>query len=151
MTAEIRHAVDSDIPEIEHVISEAYECYIPRIGKPPGPVRDDYALRVAEGVVWILTIGEETVGVVVIKPEAGHMLLENVAVKPERQGEGFGRRLIEFAEIRARESGYHKIQLYTNEAMHENLVLYPKLGYHEFRRAYDSGFHRVFFKKTFRE
>ncbi len=68
VTAEIRHAVDSDIPEIEHVISEAYKCYIPRIGKPPSPMTDDYALRVAEGMVWILVIGAETVGVVVIKP-----------------------------------------------------------------------------------
>ena len=41
---------------------------------------DDYTLQVAQGRVWILTIGAETVGVVVIKPEAGHMLLENVAV-----------------------------------------------------------------------
>lgn len=151
LTAEIRHAVESDIPEVEHVVSEAYKFYIPRIGKPPSPMRDDYTLQVAQGRVWILTIGAETVGVVVIKPEAGHMLLENVAVKPERQGKGFGRRLIEFAETRARESGYHEIQLYTNAAMHENLALYPKLGFQEFRRGYDSGFHRVFFKKTLRE
>lgn len=151
LTAEIRHAVESDTAEIEHVVSEAYKCYIPRIGKPPSPMRDDYTLQVAQGRVWILTIGAETIGVVVIKPEAGYMLLENVAVKPERQGEGFGRRLIEFAETRAREFGYREIQLYTNAAMHENLALYPKLGYQEFRRSYDSGFHRVFFKKTLRE
>lgn len=147
LTAEIRHALESDISDIEHVVCEAYKRYIPRIGKPPGPMRDDYTLRVAQGAVWVLTIGAETVGIVVIKSEGDHMLLENVAVKPERQGEGFGRRLIEFAETRARESGYQEIQLYTNAAMHENLALYPRLGYQEFRRAYDSGFHRVFFKK----
>lgn len=149
--AEIRRAAESDIPEIEHLVSEAYQCYIPRIGKPPSPMRDDYTLQVSQGRVWILTIGAETVGVVVIKPGADHMLLENVAVKPKRQGEGFGRSLIEFAEARALESGYPEIQLYTNEAMHENLALYARLGYQEFRRAYDSGFYRVFFKKTLRE
>ena len=98
-----------------------------------------------------MTIGEEIVGVVVIKPEAGHLLLENVAVKPERQGQGFGRLLIQFAETKARESGYREIQLYANVAMHENRALYAKLGYQEFRRGYDSGFHRVFFKKTLGE
>jgi ribosomal protein S18 acetylase RimI-like enzyme len=148
LTAEVRQAAESDIPEVERVVSEAYKGYIPRIGKPPSPMVDDYTLRVAQGMVWILTIGAETIGIVVIKPEAGYMLLENVAVRPGRQGEGFGRRLIDFAETRAREFGYQEIQLYTNAAMHENLALYPKLGYQEFRRGYDSGFHRVFFKKT---
>lgn len=143
--------MESDIAEIEHVVSEAYKCYIPRIGKPPGPMEDDYTIQIAQRRVWVLTTGAEIIGVVVIKPEAGHMLLQNVAIKPERQGEGFGRRLIEFAETRAQESGYQEIQLYTNAVMHENLALYPKLGYQEFRSGYDSGFHRVFFKKTLRK
>ena len=144
----IRRATESDISKIQQVIREAYQRYVPRIGRLPAPMTDDYSSQIADGHVWVLRTGSELAGVLVLKPESAHMLLENVAVKPERQGEGFGRLLIQFAETRARESGYQEIQLYTNVAMHENLALYSKLGYQEFRRGYDSGFHRVFLKKT---
>lgn len=146
--ASVRRATESDIPEIRHVIREAYKRYVPRIGQLPAPMTDNYSSKIAEGHVWVLMVAAELAGVLVLKPESTHMLLENVAVKPERQGEGFGRLLIHFAEARARESGYREIQLYTNVAMHENLALYPTLGYQEFHRGYESGFHRVFFKKT---
>jgi len=146
----IRPASESDVPLIEQVVGEAYTHYIPRIGKPPGPMTDDYYLRVAEGNVWVLMVGSELVGFVVLKPQSDHMLLDNVVVKPERQGSGFGRELIDFAEARARQCGYTEIQLYTNAAMHENLAMYARLGYQEFSRGFYSGFHRVFMKKTLR-
>lgn len=148
MEAVIRRATESDISKIQQVISEAYQRYVPRIGRLPAPMTDDYSSQIAKGHVWVLRIGSELAGILVLKPESAHMLLENVAVKPERQGEGFGRLLIQFAETTAREYGYQQIQLYTNVAMHENLALYSKLGYQELRRGYDSGFHRVFLKKT---
>lgn len=144
----IRQASDFDIAEIARVVHEAYKHYIPRIGKPPGPMTDDYHLQVARGHVWVLVLGEEIVGLVVLTPESDHMLLDNVAVRPERQGSGLGRLLIDFAEARARQCGYREIQLYTNELMHENLALYEKLGYQETSRGLNSGFKRVFLKKT---
>jgi len=85
---------------------------------------------------------------VVLVPEPGYMLLENVAVAPEKQRLGFGRRLIEFAEARSRQCGYREIRLYTNELMRENLAWYTRLGYQEISRRLDSGFKRVFMSKT---
>jgi len=109
---------------------------------------DDYRELVGHGNVWVLTLGEEIAGLVVLKTESGYMLLDNVAVKPDHQGSGFGRQLIEFAEDRARQCGYDEIQLYTNALMHENLAMYARLGYQEFSRRRDSGFDRVFFRKS---
>lgn len=144
----IRRAAETDVSGIAHLACEAYKHYIPRIGSPPGPMTDDYSLQVAHGNVWVLVVGAELVGVVVLRPESEHMLLDNVAVRPERQGSGFGRQLIDFAEAWARQCGYNEIRLYTNAAMHENLAMYARLGYQEFSRGFHSGFHRVFLKKT---
>jgi ribosomal protein S18 acetylase RimI-like enzyme len=144
----IRQAEEFDVAEIERVVHAAYEHYIPRIGKPPAPMTDDYHLQVARGNVWVVVLAEEIVGLVVLTPAADHMLLDNVAVRPERQGSGLGRLLIDFAESRTRQCCYREIQLYTNELMHENLALYKKLGYQETSRGLNSGFKRVFLKKT---
>jgi len=126
--ATIRRGSEEDVPAIESIVRAAYQHYIPRIGKPPGPMTDNYRAQVASGNVWVLLLDHEIVGLVVLVPEPDYMLLENLAVAPEKQRLGFGRRLIEFAEARARQCGYKKMHLYTNELMHENLAWYSRLG-----------------------
>ena len=42
----IRRAVVADVPTIERIVHDAYMKYVDRIGKPPGPMLDDYAARV---------------------------------------------------------------------------------------------------------
>lgn len=143
----IRQAVPADLASIERIVTDAYARYIPRIGKAPAPMSDNYQGRVAEGVVWVLTVQDEIAGLIVLLPKANHLLLDNVAVTPERQGTGLGRRLIIFAEAEALRLGYTETRLYTNIAMHENLVIYTKLGYQESGRAEEDGFKRVFMKK----
>ena len=56
--------------------------------------------------------------------------------------------LVSFAEDRTRALGLQAIELYTNEAMVENLELYPRLGFVETGRRVEDGFRRVYFKKT---
>jgi ribosomal protein S18 acetylase RimI-like enzyme len=75
------------------------------------------------------------------------MLLDNVAIRPARQRSGLGRYLISFAEEQSRVCGYREIVLYTNQAMHENLELYSRLGYEEFWRGAEHGFDRVYLRK----
>ncbi len=89
----------------------------------------------------------EIAGLMVLLPKADHLLLDNVAVTPERQGSGLGRRLVTFAEAVALRLGYTEIRLYTNVAMHENLRIYAELGYQECGRGEEDGFQRVFMKK----
>jgi GNAT superfamily N-acetyltransferase len=137
----------SDVPAIERIVHDAYLRYVERIGKPPGPMLDDYSARVAEGAVWVLDEGGAVAGVLVLLPAPDHLLLDNVAVDPARHGAGLGRRLMAFAEDEARSRGYAEVQLYTHVLMHENLVLYPKLGYEEFARFEQAGYQRVFMRK----
>ena len=49
----IRAATAADVPAIAEIVDQAYRHYIARIGKPPGPMLDDYAARVSEGAVWV--------------------------------------------------------------------------------------------------
>lgn len=53
----IRAATATDLPAITDIVDEAYRHYITRLGKPPGPMLDDYAARVSEGAVWVLELG----------------------------------------------------------------------------------------------
>jgi ribosomal protein S18 acetylase RimI-like enzyme len=76
------------------------------------------------------------------------MFIENVAVDPDYQGQGFGRRLMAFAEDQARAALLPEVRLYTNEAMTENLVFYAQLGFEETSRHIHEGYNRVFLRKT---
>jgi ribosomal protein S18 acetylase RimI-like enzyme len=58
-----------------------------------------------------------------------HLLIENVAVLPQHQGRGLGRRLLALAEDLARDHGHAEIRLYTNKLFVENIALYRRLGY----------------------
>ena len=145
--SEIRLAVAEDQPAIEQIVRDAYAKYIPRIGKPPGPMLDDYARRIADREAWVLTEAGAIAGVLVLVPEPDHLLLDNIAVASDRQGRGYGRRLLAFADAEATRRGYSELRLYTHEKMHENLAIYSAYGWQEYARANEGGYDRVFMRK----
>jgi ribosomal protein S18 acetylase RimI-like enzyme len=143
----IRAAAAADVRAIRQIVEEAYRHYIPRIGKPPGPMLDDYAARVSEGVVWVIEEGCSLGGVIVLLPGPDYLLLDNIAIAPARQRSGLGRRLLAFAEAQAVRRGYPEIRLYTHQTMTENQRLYARIGYEETGRGSESGYERVFMRK----
>ena len=147
MRPRIRPATAADVPVITQIVVDAYRPYIPRMGKPPGPMLDDYAARVSDGVVWVIEEEFTVSGIIVLLPKADHLLLDNVAVAPARQGFGLGRRLLAFAEAEAVRRGYREIRLYTHQTMVENQRLYAALGYEETGRGTEAGYDRVFMRK----
>ncbi len=146
----IRAATAADVPAIADVVDEAYRHYIARMGKPPGPMLDDYAARVLESVVWVLEEGAAIAGIIVLLPTMDYLLLDNIAVSPARQGSGLGRRLLAFAEAEAVRRGYCEIRLYTHQTMVENQRLYASIGYKETVRGTEAGYDRVFMGKQLR-
>ncbi|WP_028921769.1 GNAT family N-acetyltransferase [Pseudonocardia acaciae] len=143
-----RPAHTEDVPALRELARRAYAAYVPRIGREPAPMAADYAAAVADGHVWVAEDGDRIAGLLVLIPEADHLLLENVAVDPDFQGTGVGAELLALAETQARSLGLNAIRLYTNEAMTENLAYYPRRGYVETHRAAQDGFNRVFFTKS---
>lgn len=132
---------------VRSLVRRAYEIYIRRMGKEPGPMLDDYAARIAEGSAYVLECGDETCGVLVLLDFPDYLLLDNVAVEPSCQGGGLGRFLIAFGEEEARRRGYQEIRLYTHECMTENIALYARLGYAETHRVTEKGYARVYMRK----
>lgn len=143
----IRPATSEDRPDIEEIARDAYRVYVPRIGREPAPMNDDYGPLISAGQVFVAEEGGGVVGILVLKDEPGALLLDNVAVRPEAQGRGFGRELIFFAQKEARRRGHPAIRLYTNQAMTENVAFYERLGFAETHRCEDKGFRRVFMEK----
>jgi N-acetylglutamate synthase-like GNAT family acetyltransferase len=143
----IRLAGPADHDAIVALVHEAYAIYVPRIGRPPAPMLEDYGELISDGRVHVLEDETGIAGIVVLIPEARAMLLDNVAVKGTARGRGYGRTLIAFAEATARAAGYRTIRLFTNERMTENLARYPRLGYVETHRNEENGLRRVHFAK----
>ena len=92
--------------------------------------------------------GAQLLGVLVLVPEPDHLLLDNLAVSPQRQGEGLGALLMGHAETRAVQLGRSELRLYTNEVMIENLGYYARRGYRETGRREQDGYRRVFLAKA---
>lgn len=149
-SSSIRLASAADQPAVESIVAKSYGKYVARIGRKPGPMLDNYGSLIDQGFVHVLDNAGQIDGLVVLVPEAEAMLLNNVAVRPEAQGQGFGRLLLEFAEASARRAGFRSIRLYTHEMMTENLALYARRGFVETHRAEEEGLHRVFMSKRLR-
>lgn len=145
----IRPATPGDVAAVERIVQDAYTHYITRIGATPGPMRDDYRARVAQGVVHVLDTQDGVQGLIVLipEPDSDSMLLDNVAVSTLAQGKGFGRELLRWAEDVARQAGFSCMRLYTQEMMTENIAIYQRYGYVETHRAREIGLNRVFMRK----
>ena len=126
----------------------AYRHYIERIGRPPGPMLDDYAEVIRERPVHVAEAKGKIVGVLVLDVTDEGFLLENVAVDPALKGKGLGRQLIQFAEAEARRQGHASIYLYTHEKMTENQSHYAKIGYVVYARRVENGLARVYMRKA---
>jgi ribosomal protein S18 acetylase RimI-like enzyme len=143
----IRSATASDAPAVRDVVHDAYQHYVARIGREPGPMLDDYVRRIADGQTWVLESDSRIAGVLVLEESSDGFLLDNIAVRTECQGMGYGRALMAFAEAEARRRGWREIRLYTHALMTENQALYRRLGYAETGRVTEKGFDRVYMAK----
>jgi GNAT superfamily N-acetyltransferase len=142
-----RKARADEAGAVRDVVLAAYGRYVAAIGMPPGPMLDDYAARIAAGQVWVLEDAAGIAGVLVLEHGPDRFLLDNIAVRPDIQGLGFGRVLLDFAEAEAARCGWDTITLYTNALMVENIAIYAARGYVELACRREKGFDRVFMEK----
>lgn len=144
---EPRPATAADVDAITALVRAAYAKYVPRMGMEPLPMTADYGKAVRDEQVWVLEDGGEVIAVLGLVPGGDHLLIENVAVAPGRQGRGLGRKLLAFAEKQAQRRGFREMRLYTAEAMSENFALYSRLGYEETERKTVADIPRVYMSK----
>lgn len=144
----IRKATLEDVPAITALVKRAYEKYVFRIGRKPWPMEQDYAEVVLRTDTRVLDYLEEIRAVLVLIPEPDVLLIENVAVDPDHQGNGHGTGLLYIAESEARRRGCSAIRLYTNEKMTENIAFYERNGYVETSRETLRGLNVVHMRKA---
>mgnify|MGYP001627914885 CR=1 FL=1 len=148
MAVSIHAAVEADAEAIKNCVANAYGHYEERIGRPPGPMVQDYHKVIRECDVFVALIDQEIQGILVLAQTREGFLLDNIAVNPGAQGKGIGRALLELAEQRARSAGYDSIYLYTNTLMSENRKLYARIGYEEYDHRTEQGLDRVYMRKS---
>jgi ribosomal protein S18 acetylase RimI-like enzyme len=130
----IRPARPEDATQIASCVAAAYQHYISRMERLPGPMLDDYGQVIRQHQVFVAEQQSKVIGVVVLILKGRGILLDNVAVHPAQQGKGLGGRLIALAEAESRRQGFTELDLYTHERMTENINMYKKLGYFETER-----------------
>jgi GNAT superfamily N-acetyltransferase len=144
----VRPARPDEAEAVGALVERAFARHIVAVGRRPAPMDADHARHIARGEQYVADAGDGTLAASIVLVEApDHLVVHNVAVAPERQGEGRGRALMAFAEDEARRRGLPEVRLHTNAAMADNLAMYPRLGFAETGRASERGFHRVFFAK----
>ena len=145
----LRGAVDNDAAAITACVHHAFDHYVERIGRKPGPMLMKYDKEIREHQVFVVEESGQIVGSLVLCIKEEGFLLDVIAVEPLWQGRGVGRMLLEFAEVEAQRQGYQSIYLYTHEKMTENQLLYSKIGYVEYDCRSENGLARVYMRKKF--
>ena len=131
----LRRATSDDVAVVRDLTLSAYAKWVPLIGREPKPMTANYERAVAAHIIDLCEEGGQVLALVEVIPEAGHLLIENLAVRPDQQGKGLGDRLLTHAEGLARTMGFAETRLYTNAAFASNLLFYSKRGYQEFQRV----------------
>jgi ribosomal protein S18 acetylase RimI-like enzyme len=131
----LRRATAADAAAVRALTMEAYAKWVPVVGAEPLPMRADYDRAVVEHVVDLLEEDGSLRALIEMKPASDHLLIVNIAVRPDQQGRGLGDGLMNHAERFAHSLGLDEIQLYTNVRMTSNQAFYGRRGYQEFRRG----------------
>ena len=134
-----RLATLDDVDRVTTLIVAAYRDYIPRLGRNPQPMDDNYTTFVAENQLWVMEHRDEISGVLVCQHNDDHTLMRTVAISPEQQRKGLGSQLMMHAEQLALGEGNTTLRLYTNEVMTGYVELYEGLGYSETHRSGPEG------------
>jgi GNAT superfamily N-acetyltransferase len=129
-----RRATSADARAIREITRAAYAKWIPVIGREPKPMTANYEQAVARHVIDLLEEGGRPIALIEVIPRPSHLLIENVAVLPDRHGEGIGGLLVKRAETLARSLGLNELRLYTNGLFSANISFYAHRGFEEFLR-----------------
>lgn len=146
----MRAARPDEAEAVGALVEAAFSRHIAAVGQRPAPMDDDHAARIARGEQYVADgdkPGTLAASIVLVEQD-GYLVVNNVAVAPDRQRQGHGRALLTFAEDEARRRGLPEIRLHTHARMADNLIMYPRLGYVEAGRETQGGFDRVLFVKA---
>lgn len=97
---------------------------------------------------WVAVEGARVVGAIRSRESDNLLLIGRIAIAPDKQGSGIGRRLLETAE---QHSHAAEAELFTGSESAANIRLYASCGYVESERIdHGDGTAQIFMRKTLR-
>ena len=144
----LRRAQSNDLASLVAMQAAAYAQNEILLGMTPAPLLADYADIIAGMETWVAEADLGFDGALVLDHRDGDTLIWSVAVHPRAQGSGLGRKLLAFAERRARENERDTIRLYTAEVYTSNVAWYLRAGFEIESKELYRGRTRVNMKKT---
>jgi N-acetylglutamate synthase-like GNAT family acetyltransferase len=134
MATGVRRATAADAKIVRDLTRAAYAKWIPLIGREPKPMTANYEQAVVDHIIDLYEENDVPLALIEVIPQAGYLLIENIAVLPSQHGKGLGDLLLNHAENIARSLHLNELQLYTNAAFMSNIEFYARRGFREFRR-----------------
>lgn len=130
----LRAATEDDSSAIEAVTRAAYERRAERV--PPykalSETTEDVLRHLARGGAIVVELNGAVVGAVRHREQRpGALLLYRLAVHPDHQRRGIGRRLMAAVEDVARSGGYEEVHLHARHTCPDLIATYERLGYSE--------------------
>jgi ribosomal protein S18 acetylase RimI-like enzyme len=127
--AGLRRAHAGDVAAVTALQFAAYARNRALLGVEPLPLLADYSKILAEYETWLAESAGGLDGVLILEPRADDLLIWSIATAPHRHGRGLGRRLLAFADERARAHGLTIVRLYTGEPLTGNIAWYERHGF----------------------
>lgn len=130
------------------LLHSAFAFQHSRIDPPSSLHRFDaksIAAKAREEHLFLALDDGELVGCIFARPRAGSLYVGKMAVLPNRQGHGIGRRLVQAAEGLARRSGLGVLELETRIELTENHETFAALGFVKVSEGAHAGYERTTF------
>jgi len=138
----IRLANAEDVNTIQPFIRQAYAKWVPVLGREPTPMSVDYEQAVKAHRFDLLYQKNDLVALLETNNKKDCLFIENLCVSPDKQREGLGQYLLNYAEVVAQKAGHKTLRLDTNSLFSGNVKLYRRMGYViDWEKPNDVGMH----------
>ncbi len=159
----LRRAVPDDAKAVQDLMYAAFARHVPALGRKPRPMLADYALAVRAHQFWVVTealpeleeepandnyCADALIAALELIEGERHLMIQAIAVRPDRQRRGLGRALMQLAEAEAKRQGRALLRLNSPEIMIESLSLCEALGFRETHRQTSWDSQIVFLEKV---
>lgn len=168
----LRRAAPYDAKPVQDLMYAAFARHVPALGRKPRPMLANYALAVRAHQVWVVAetpppgtdgpeeepandnrcshvlIPDPLIAALELIEGERHLVIQAVAVRPDRQRRGLGRALMQLAEAEAKRQGRALLRLNSPDVMTESLSLCEALGFRETHRQTSWDSQIVFLEKV---
>jgi GNAT superfamily N-acetyltransferase len=124
-------ATAADRAAIVALQHDAYDANRHILGVEPMPLQADYDAIFAAHETWVVRAERDgaITAVLFVEVRPNDVLIWSIATDPASQGRGYGKALLEAAEIRACARDRYCVRLYTGEKLVERVAWYKRSCY----------------------